>query len=77
MACSGCNNNCAARCSASTAASSGNSAAGIISRWGVGRYRSICPGGCLKLVGGVYRCSSLCAGCIYADRPYCPYNPTN
>ncbi len=40
--------------------------------WGAPlRYSSQCPGGCLALVGGRYRCSNTFTG---TARPYCPYN---
>lgn len=35
-------------------------------------YDQQCPGGCLALVGGRYRCSS--AFTSNADERYCPYN---
>ena len=37
-----------------------------------GTYPSVCPGGCLRLVGNTYQCSSLPAN--YETTPYCPYS---
>lgn len=34
------------------------------------RYSSQCPGGCLALIGGRYRCSNTFTG---TSQPYCPY----
>ncbi|MBQ2817537.1 MAG: hypothetical protein IJF16_06375 [Clostridia bacterium] len=37
-------------------------------------YSSICPGGCLRYVGGRYVCSCTSPYSYQAQEPYCPYN---